>query len=128
MFRWCAVSESSPEARVDRLVWRSAEVVYASGLEEVLVGLIDAYSRKPGKDEVVRVSAECIGCASYEVLKRVLEASPRRDVRFYDRGWRLELRSRFWRHVVRGLQRMLVSSNKADELLLEDLCAHDIGV
>lgn len=128
MFWWCVVARSSVERPIDRLVWRGAEVAYASGLEEVLGGLIDAYKRKPGKDEIVRVSAERIGCASYEVLKRVLEASPRRDVRFYDRGWCLELRSRFWGHVVRGLQRMLVLSNMADELLVEDLFAHDIGV
>lgn len=128
MFRWYAVAKISAEWPNDRLIWRSAEVAYASGLEEILGGLIDAYSRKPGKDEVVRVSAECIGYASYEVLKRVLEASPRRNVRFYDQGWYLELRSRFWGHVVRGLQRMLVLSNMADELLVEDLLAHDIGV
>lgn len=128
MFRWCAVAKNSAERPSDRLIWRSAEVAFASGLEEILGSLIEAYKRKPGKDEVVRVSAECIGCASYEVLKRVLEASPRRDVRFYDRGWYLELRSRFWGHVVRGLQRILVLSNMADELLVEDLLAHDIGV
>lgn len=128
MFRWYAVARISGEWPSDRLIWRNAELAYASGLEEILGSLIDAYSRKPGKDEVVRVTAECIGCASYEVLKRVLKASPRRDVRFYDRGFYLELRSRFWGHVVRGLQRMLVMSKMADELLVEDLFAHDVGV
>ncbi|QNL87530.1 Uncharacterized protein PPKH_2116 [Pseudomonas putida] len=57
-----------------------------------------------------------------------LKASERRDVRFFDQGWHIEIRSRLRRYVHRGLQRRLVANAIASELLVEDLLAHDLGV
>ena len=122
------VAGEAIEDAVNRQVWSSAEAAYGLGLKAVLVSLIDAYERKPGKDEIVRVSAEYIGRASYDVFRHALVAVPSRHVRYYDCGWHLELRSRFWEHVVRGLQRQLISSSMGNEVLVEDLLAHDIGV
>lgn len=48
--------------------------------------------------------------------------------RYYDRGWHLELRSRFWEHLARGLQRQLVMSDMGSEALAEGFLARDIGV
>lgn len=103
-------------------------MMFSVGLQPALSDLIDSYERKPGKDEIVRVTADCIGGIGYQALRHALESTPRRDVRYYDRGWHLELRSRFWEHVVRGLQRQLVTNEMGNEVLEEDLLARDIGV
>ncbi len=87
-----------------------------------------AHVRKPWKDGSVRIMPACIGQASYQILLEALNEKPRRDVRFHDHGWHIELSSRLWSHVVRSLQRRLVAQEQGTETLEEDLLAHDIGI
>lgn len=116
------------ESTIDREIWDQAEAVYAQDLEKMLNGLLNSYQRNPGKDEVVRVTSEHMGEVAYKALLDALQTEPRRDIRHYDYGWHIELRSRLWEYLVRNVQRLLVSSGKGTDALVEDLLAHDIGL
>lgn len=114
--------------KTDLEIWGRAEAAYSDGLHGVLSDLLDGYERKPGKDEIARVMPDCVGAKAYQILMSTLQEKPRRDVSYYDYGWHLELRSRLWAHLLRGLQRRLVIDGKGTEVLIEDLLGHDIGV
>ena len=118
-----------PAARdTERLVWEAAVAAYGADLPAILSDLLDRYTRSPGMDAVARVTPECLSTQGYAALLMALKASERRDVRFFDQGWHIEIRSRLRRYVHRGLQRQLVANVIASELLVEDLLAHDLGV
>ncbi|MNM33750.1 hypothetical protein D3C81_443820 [compost metagenome] len=109
-------------------IWSRASACCGDNFAQVLSELLDNYERKPGKDEPVRITAEWIGLDGYSSLFVALNAKSRRDVRYYDHGWHIELRSRLWAHICRAMQQRLVSSGMAPEPVTEDLLAYDIGV
>jgi len=109
-------------------IWRRASACCADEFVHVLNGLLDEYERKPGKDEPVRITAECIGQVGYSSLVLALSAKSRRNVRYYSHDWHIELRSRLWTHICRGIQHRLVTSGLAPEAITEDLLAFEIGV
>jgi len=113
---------------VERLVWHTAVQVYQANLPSILSDLLNGYTRVPGMDAVARLTPICISLQGYEALRVLLKATTRRNVRFFDHGWHLELRSRLRQYLCRGLQRQLVESGDASEVLVEDLVAHDLGV
>ncbi|MEW5620640.1 hypothetical protein ABGT18_04800 [Pseudomonas putida] len=109
-------------------IWRRASACCGDEFVHVLNGLLDEYERKPGKDEPVRITAEWVGQDGYSSLVGALNEKSRRDVRYYDQGWHIELRSRLWAHICRGIQHRLVLSGLAPEPITEDLLAFEIGV
>lgn len=113
---------------IEHLLWDTAVKVYGADLPAILGDLLNAYSRSPGMDAVARLTPSCIGTQGYEALLTSLKASTRRDVRFFDHGWHIELRSRLCQYLCRGLQRRLVEENVAPESLIEDLLGHDLGM
>ncbi|MFG0533730.1 hypothetical protein ACF8FB_25940, partial [Pseudomonas sp. yb_2] len=58
-------------------IWRRASACCADEFVHVLSGLLDEYERKPGKDEPVRITAECIGQDGYTSLVIALNAKSR---------------------------------------------------
>lgn len=112
----------------ERLVWRCASDVYRADLPAILNQLLDGFVRSPGMDSVARLSPACIGNEAYESLLNALNAGTRRNVRFVDHGWHIELRSRLRQYLFRGLQRQLVATGAASDALIEDLLQHDLGV
>ena len=123
-----SVQDPSDARGVERLVWDTAVQVYQADLPGVLSDLLNGYTRVPGMDAVARLTPICISLQGYEALRVSLKAATRRNVRFFDHGWHLELRSRLSQYLCRGLQRQLVESGDASEVLVEDLVAHDLGV
>jgi len=123
-----SVQDPSDAREVERLVWDTAVQVYQANLSGVLSDLLNDYARVPGMDAVARLTPMCVSPLGYEALRVSLNATTRRNVRFFDHGWHLELRSRLRQHLCRGLQRQLVESGDASEVLVEDLVAHDLGV
>lgn len=109
-------------------VWRDAATSYGDGFIATLNELLNDYKRKSGKDEPVRVTADCIGQEAYMALLAALKLKPRRHVSYYDYGWYIELREWLFEYLSRCLQRFLVHSGKATQIMSEDLLAHDIGV
>ncbi|QJQ20771.1 hypothetical protein HG549_12830 [Pseudomonas sp. SK] len=109
-------------------IWSRASACYGNEFVHILSGLLDEYERKPGKDEPVRITAEWVGQDAYTSLVVALNAKSRRNVRYYDQGWHIELRSRLWAHICRGIQHRLVLSGMAPEPITADLLAFDIGV
>ncbi|MDE4539307.1 hypothetical protein GIB19_19050 [Pseudomonas sp. ITEM 17296] len=109
-------------------IWRRASACWGDGFVHVLSELLNNYQRNPGKDEPVRITAEWIGQDGYSFLFVALNAKSRRDVRYYDHGGHIELRSRLWEHICRAMQQRLVLSGIAPEPVTEDLLAYDIGV
>lgn len=122
------VQDPSGAKGVERLVWDTAVQVYEADLPGVLSDLLNGYRRVPGIDAVARLTPMCVNPLGYEALRVSLKATTRRNVRYFDHGWHLELRSRLRQHLCRGLQRQLVQSGDASEVLVEDLVAHDLGV
>ena len=108
-------------------IWSRASACCGDEFVHVLSGLLDEYERRPGKDEPVRITAECIGTDGYSLLSVALNEKSRRDVRYYDHGWHIELRSRVWAHICRGIQHRLVLSGMAPESITEDFLAFEIG-
>lgn len=109
-------------------IWRRVSAYCGDEFVHVLSELLDNYERKPGKDEPVRITSEWIGHDGYSSLLAALNAKSRRDVRYYDHGWHIELRSRLWVHICRGIKHRLVLSGSAPEPITEDLLAFEIGV
>lgn len=109
-------------------IWRRASVWCGDEFVDVLSELLDNYGRKPGKDEPVRITEGWVGRYAYTSLVLALHAKSRRDVRYYDHGWYIELRSRLWEHICRAMQQRLVLRGQAPEPVTEDLLAYDIGV
>ncbi len=72
---------------VDQNVWFSAQVMSSARLGQVLSTLIGCYRRKPGKDEIVRVTADYIGNGVFQMLRHALLSTPCDDVRYYDWGY-----------------------------------------
>ncbi|AJA15899.1 hypothetical protein RPPX_22020 [Pseudomonas putida S12] len=108
-------------------IWSRASACCGDEFVHVLNGLLDEYERKPGKDEPVRITAECIGQVGYSSLVVALNAKSRRNVRYYSHDWHIELRSRLWAHICRGIQQRLVLSGLAPEPIIEDFLAFEIG-
>lgn len=108
-------------------IWKRASACCGDALIHVLSGLLDEYKRNLGKDEPVRINSAWIGHDAYSYLVVALNAKSRRDVRFYDHGLHIELRSCLWAHVCRGIQHRLVLSGLAPEPIIEDLLAFEIG-
>ncbi|MDT8923346.1 hypothetical protein RBE51_10995 [Pseudomonas taiwanensis] len=113
---------------MERLVWDIAVQVYGGDLPAILNDLLNGYARSPGIDSIARLTPGCIGSQGYVALLTSLRASNRRDVRFFDQGWHLELRSRLRHYLYRGLQRSLVANEVAPEALVEDLLGYDLGM
>lgn len=116
------------DSTITNEIWKRASACWGDVFVHVLNGLLDGYERKPGKDEPVRITAEWVGQDAYSFLVVALNAKSRRNVRYYDHGWHIELRSRLWAHICRGIQHRLVLSGMAPEPITEDLLAFDIGV
>ncbi|QVL21414.1 hypothetical protein KH389_12850 [Pseudomonas qingdaonensis] len=116
------------EQVVEREIWGRAEVVFGGCLADEVSIMLESYERKPGKDELLRVTPVLIGEVSYRAFLDALCAKSRKDVRVYDHDWHIELRSGLWLHLVRGLQRQLVVQGHASERLAEDFLAHEIGI
>lgn len=108
-------------------VWSRASACCGDEFVQFLSGLLDGYERKPGKDEPVRITAELVGQDGYSSLVVALNEKSRRDVRYYDHGLHIELRSRLWAHICRGIQHRLVLSGMAPEPIIEDFLAFEIG-
>lgn len=94
---------------VDREIWTRAADVNAGGLLKLLGELLDDYKRRPGMDDIVRVTPHCIGENAYRTLLEALELKVRRNVSYIDHGWHVELRSGLWAHLVRTVQRLLLT-------------------
>lgn len=109
-------------------IWRCASASDTEGFADALSELLDGYRRMPGKDELVRITPECIGLDAYRSQLAALSAKSRWHVSFYDYGWHIELRTRLFVYLSRSLQRFLVHSGSATPIICEDLLAHDIGV
>ncbi|WP_114942599.1 hypothetical protein U0028_20280 [Pseudomonas putida] len=116
------------ESTIVAEVWRCASACYGNRFAEALDELLDGYVRKSGKDEPVRITADCIGEEAYVALLAALRVKPRRHVSYYDHGWHIELRSWLFAHLCLNLQRCVVRSGRTTEILIEDLLAHDIGL
>ncbi|WP_284363423.1 IclR family transcriptional regulator [Pseudomonas putida] len=95
------------ESTIVAEVWRCASACYGNRFAEALDELLDGYVRKSGKDEPVRITADCIGEEAYVALLAALRVKPRRHVSYYDHGWHIELRSWLFAHLCLNLQRMV---------------------
>ncbi len=111
-----------------REIWLRTCSYHGEGLAAYLSELLDGYVRRPGKDELVRITPGCIGQGAYLTLLAALSGQSRRHVWYHDHGWHIELRSRLWEYLGRRIQRELVLSGGATEAITEDLLAHDVGV
>ncbi len=111
-----------------REIWPRAASRHADDFSTTLSELLDGYVRRPGKDELVRVTTECIGRGAYMSLLAALSAKARRHVWYHDYGWHVALRSRLLVYMSRRLQRELVLSGGATDVIAEDLLAYDVGV
>ncbi|MFR0713623.1 hypothetical protein ACLUS7_01060 [Enterobacterales bacterium BD_CKDN230030183-1A_HGKHYDSX7] len=109
-------------------VWRYASTYYGDGFTAALDELLDSYVRKSGKDEPVRITADCIGREAYTGLLKALQIKPLRHVSYYDYGWHIELRRWLFEYLSRSLQRFLVQSGSATQVIREDLLAYDLGL
>lgn len=109
-------------------IWARATDAYAGELLQLLGEALDSYERKPGRDDIARITPGYIGETGYCALLGALKLRQRRDVSYIDHGWHVELRSRLWTHMVRSVQRFLVSQGDASELITEDLLGHDLGM
>lgn len=116
------------ESTIVSEVWRRASASYAEGFGQALGELLDGYRRRPGHDEPVRVTPECIGLHAHSLLLSTLNAKSRRHVSFYDYEWHIELRSRLFVYLSRELQRVLVQSGEATPIIREDLLTYDLGL
>lgn len=111
---------------VDQEVWRIASEM--DSLEAVLSAWLDSYVRRPGMDDLVRVTPDCVGERAYAALRRALLEKSRRFVWYYDHGWHIELSKRLLGYLQRSLQRQILANGHVSEVLAEDLLAHDVGV
>ncbi|HDS1792736.1 hypothetical protein [Pseudomonas putida] len=109
-------------------VWRAASVCYGARFTVALDQLLNDYVRESGKDEPIRITADCIGEEAYRALRAALQIKSRRHVSYYDYGWHIELRTWLFEYLSRSLQRLLVQTGRATQIMSEDLLAHDIGV
>ncbi|MBF8776289.1 hypothetical protein [Pseudomonas fulva] len=110
---------------IDQEVWLNA--ANNVSLSSALCAWLDGYVRKPGMDDLVRVTPTCVGERAYAALREALLAKDRKDVWYHDHGWHMEMRKRLWSYLLRGLQRQLLASGQGSEMLAEDLLAHDVG-
>lgn len=53
-------------------VWRAASVCYGARFTVALDQLLNDYVRKSGKDEPIRITADCIGEEAYRALLAAL--------------------------------------------------------
>lgn len=115
------------EPDIEVAIWRRAHAVFPEAmLTQLISQALMNYKRAPGLDHEVRLHASQIGTQALRLLQEALsEGMISQKV---SGASFVTLRYQVSQHIARALQWRLVQSGHADEVVVEDQFARDLGL
>lgn len=113
-------------SELETAVWVLSWSVYGPFLRDELAEALAEYRRRPGFDETARLHVNTAG-PGLAVLADVLSQHAAPGMYSLHREY-IEIRSRLHWHIVRSLQRRLVTQGYASSEIRDDFFATDLGL
>lgn len=105
-------------------VWLTAAHVYGPSLSEVVGQAMSQHRRRPGLDVLTRLHPSMAGVEGIKALT----ASSLRVTSCKDGSGYIEIRHQLRWHIVRHLQRCLISDGHVTDEMRDDLFGTDLGL